>query len=34
MNGRFREDALRRGAVEMSMLYSAQRIVLRLHGSG
>ena len=33
MNGRFREDVLRRGASELLMLYSAQRIVPHLRGS-
>jgi len=34
MNGRFWDDALRRGASKLSTLYSAQRIVLHLHASG
>jgi hypothetical protein len=34
INNRFRKDALRRGAPELSTLHSAQRIVLHLHWSG
>jgi len=34
MKGRFREDTPRRGELELSILHSAQRIVLHLRGSG
>jgi hypothetical protein len=33
MNGRFREDALRRGASELSMLCPAKRIAPHLRGA-
>jgi len=34
MNGRFRDDAQRHGASELSTQYSAQQIVPHLHASG